>query len=104
MLWIFTVKHYSMRVKSICGKTLSDRVLQYAVNNNTNILKYIFDKKYSLSIKNFINRRIIGEDITVDGIRGLFNNYGQHQNTLLQGFLILVPSGCLSHKEEFSKH
>ena len=80
----FYCKTLFMPVKSIHGKTLSDRVLQFVVNNNINILKYIFDKKYSSNIKNCINRRVKdGEDGTVDSIRGIFNNYGPQENTLL---------------------
>ena len=80
----FYCKTLFMPVKSIHGKTLSDRVIQFAVNNNINILKSIFYKKYGSNIKNCIHRRVKdGEDGIVDSIRGLFNNFGPQANTLL---------------------
>ena len=47
----FYCKTLFMPVKSIHGKTLSDRVLQFAVNNNINILKKILVKNMAQILK-----------------------------------------------------
>ena len=76
----FYCKTLFMPAKSIHGKTLSDRVLQFSVNNNINILKYIFDKKYGSNMAQILKIVLI-EELTMERMVLL---------TVFGGYLIIM--------------
>jgi len=68
--------------------TLVGRTLQTAHQHGINVLKFVMNSEYYMSVKRLLKGRVaFGSDGLIDSVRGLLSNYTQHDRVMLHDLI-----------------